>query len=122
MAAPKGHPRYGPGRTQGIPNKTTSGVREAVAAFATANVDKMSEWLNSINDPARKLELFLRALEFHVPKLARTGSISGLAGEALTPPPSGLMIVPAAFDPDTWERVVADQQARLVASRGGSNE
>jgi hypothetical protein len=121
MAAPKGHRRYGPGRAQGIPNKTTLAVREAVAAFATANVDKMSEWLNSIGDPARKLELFLRALEFHVPKLART-EVSGADGEALPSQPTGLMIVPAALDPGAWERVVAEQQARLMASRGNTGE
>lgn len=60
------------GRVAGTPNKTTKDVREAIAVFALANVDKMGDWLNSIDDPAKRLDLYLRALEYHVPKLART--------------------------------------------------
>jgi len=54
------------------PNKTTLDVREAIAAFASANVGSMGEWLNQIDDPAKRLDLFLRAIEYHIPKLART--------------------------------------------------
>lgn len=32
-------------RPKGSPNKTTSEVREAIAAFAAANVDNMGVWL-----------------------------------------------------------------------------
>lgn len=59
------------GRTKGTPNKSTAEVREAIAAFASANVDQMGDWLNAIDDPVKKLDLFLRAIEYHVPKLAR---------------------------------------------------
>lgn len=59
------------GRTKGTPNKSTAEVREAIAAFASANVDNMGVWLNLIDDPVKKLDLFLRAIEYHVPKLAR---------------------------------------------------
>jgi hypothetical protein len=31
----------------------------------------MGVWLAEIDDPAKRLDLYLRALEFHVPKLAR---------------------------------------------------
>lgn len=60
------------GRTAGTPNKTTRDVREAIAIFAQDNVEQMSTWLNAIDDPAKRLDLYLRALEYHVPKLART--------------------------------------------------
>ena len=60
------------GRTKGTPNKSTAEVREAIAAFASANVAQMGKWLNAIDDPGKKLDLFLRAIEYHVPKLART--------------------------------------------------
>ena len=59
------------GRTAGTPNKVTKDVREAIAAFASANVDSMGEWLNAVEDPAKRLDLYLRALEHYVPKLAR---------------------------------------------------
>ena len=59
------------GRTKGTPNKSTGEVREAIAAFASANVDQMGEWLNAIESPEKKLDLFLRAIEYHIPKLAR---------------------------------------------------
>lgn len=59
------------GRSKGTPNKSTAEVREAIAAFASANVDKMGEWLNEIENPEKKLDLFLRAIEYHIPKLAR---------------------------------------------------
>lgn len=59
------------GRQKGTPNKLTRDVREAIATFAQANVDRMSEWLNEIEDPAKRLDLYLRALEYHIPKLGR---------------------------------------------------
>ena len=59
------------GRVKGTPNKATAEVREAIATFATANVKSMGEWLKAIDDPAKRLDLFLRALEYHVPKLGR---------------------------------------------------
>lgn len=60
------------GRQKGTPNKSTGEVREAIAAFASANVDQMGIWLNEIESPEKKLDLFLRAIEYHIPKLART--------------------------------------------------
>jgi hypothetical protein len=68
---PKGLPKTG-GRQPGSPNKTTLDVREAIAAFASANVGQMSEWLDAIEDPAKKMDLYLRAIEYHIPKLGRT--------------------------------------------------
>ena len=62
------------GRVKGTPNKVTADVRAAIAAFAEANISKLQTWLDAIaaKDPARAAELLLRALECHVPKLART--------------------------------------------------
>ena len=52
----------------------TADVRAAIAAFAEANVGKCQSWLDAVaeKDPARALELFVRLLEYHVPKLARS--------------------------------------------------
>jgi hypothetical protein len=67
------------GRPKGSPNKTTASVREAIATFAQENVSKMGEWLNEVEDPAKRLDLYLRALEYHVPKLGRVEQ-TGLDG------------------------------------------
>lgn len=80
------------GRQQGTPNKTTRDVREAIAAFAEANVDKMGEWLAAVADgdaeqerkadPGKALDLYLRAIEYHIPKLGRT-ELTGKDGKSL---------------------------------------
>lgn len=59
------------GRPKGSPNKATKDVREAIAVFATAHAESMGEWLTAVEDPAKRLDLYLRALEYHIPKLAR---------------------------------------------------
>mgnify|MGYP000899085298 CR=1 FL=1 len=59
------------GRTKGTPNKATTDVRAAIAAFAQDNFGQMSEWLNQIEDPAKRMDLYLRAIEYHIPKLGR---------------------------------------------------
>ena len=60
------------GRKAGVPNKATGEVKAAIAAFTSANVDKLDEWLNSIEDPAKRLDLYFKALEYTMPKLARS--------------------------------------------------
>lgn len=65
--------RYG-GRTKGTPNKITIDVRLAIAKIAQDNVGKFQDWLDTVAeiDPARAAELYLRAIEYHIPKLGRT--------------------------------------------------
>lgn len=70
--------KYG-GRQKGVPNKVTTDVREAIAVFAQANVEKIDGWLNEIEDPAKRLDLYLRAIEYHIPKLGRQ-ELTGLEG------------------------------------------
>jgi len=69
-----GEGKPGPGRPKGMPNRTTVAVREAIAAFAEANVDKLQIWLDKTaeKNPDKAADLFLRALEYFTPKLART--------------------------------------------------
>lgn len=69
-----GEGKPGPGRPKGVPNRATAAVREAIALFAEQNVGKLQAWLDEIakRNPDRAAELYLRALEYHIPKLART--------------------------------------------------
>ena len=68
------------GRPKGSPNKATAEVRAAIATFAENNAHKLEEWLNAVAeggngrapDPAKAADLFLKAIEYHIPKLART--------------------------------------------------
>jgi len=76
---PKGE-KFG-GRVKGTPNKATQDVRAAIAMFAEANVSKLQEWLQATADgdpengvkpdPAKAADLYLKAIEYHIPKQAR---------------------------------------------------
>ena len=67
------------GRPVGSVNLTTRYVREKIAALADKGADKVWEWLEEVEDPAKRVELFLRAIEYHIPKLART-EVTGADG------------------------------------------
>jgi hypothetical protein len=68
------------GRPKGSPNRATADVRAAIATFAEGNAHKLQEWLDRVAegsggikpDPAKAADLYLRAIEYHIPKLART--------------------------------------------------
>lgn len=64
------------GRQKGTPNKTTQAVRDAIAVFAEGNVGRLQEWLDRIaeDDPSKAADLFVKLLEYHVPKLSRSDS------------------------------------------------
>lgn len=65
--------RHG-GRGKGTPNKSTARVREAVSRIADNNIESVQKWLEDIEDPKQRLDLFIRLLEYHIPKLARVES------------------------------------------------
>ena len=62
------------GRKAGVGNKTTVEVREAIALIAQRNVDKFNTWLGQVADvdPYKAADLYLKMIEYHIPKLART--------------------------------------------------
>jgi hypothetical protein len=67
-------PRAGKGRKKGVPNKATGDVRKAIALIAEKGVSKLDGWLTRIGrkNPAKAMDLYLRMLEYHIPKLTRT--------------------------------------------------
>ena len=83
-------PAAGMGRIKGVPNKTTQNVREMIAMVAEQNAAKFAEWLERVAegdaktkpDPGKAAELYLKAIEYHIPKLART-EVSGSNGTPL---------------------------------------
>ena len=62
------------GRKAGVGNKTTVDVRHAIALIAQENAGNFATWLNQVasEDPGKAADLFLKAIEYHIPKLART--------------------------------------------------
>ena len=76
----------GQGRPKGIPNKTTRDVREAIALLAESTVGQVEGWLKAVaaEDPAKALDLWLKLVEYHVPKLARTEMTGANGGPVIT--------------------------------------
>ncbi len=70
MPFAKGH-KLG-GSRKGKPNKATRDVREAIAKIAQRHIGKVEQWISEIDDPAKRVGLFLDMCEYHIPKLART--------------------------------------------------
>lgn len=75
MPFEKGH-KLAKGRQRGSMNRATADVREAIAKLAENLAPEVEGWLSSVasEDPGRAIDLYLRAIEYHVPKLARTES------------------------------------------------
>ena len=72
------------GRKAGVSNKTTADVREAIALIAQRNIGNFEAWIGQVatTDPYKAADLFLKAIEYHIPKLARTEQ-GGLDGRAI---------------------------------------
>jgi hypothetical protein len=86
------------GRKPGTLRKTTVDVRAAIAQFAQDNVEQMSAWLCQIVDPAKRLDLYLRAIEYHIPKLGRMELTGANGGPVQTERIERLIVDPANPD------------------------
>lgn len=72
-AARKKPPSAGRGRKKGELNHTTRDVREMIAMVAEKNAHKLDAWLTKVGkrNPAQAIDLYLRMIEYHIPKLSR---------------------------------------------------
>jgi hypothetical protein len=75
--------KYG-GRRKGTPNRVTADVRAAIAQIAQRNVEKFEGWLERTakKNPAKAADLFLAAIEYHIPKLSRA-ELTGEGGKPI---------------------------------------
>ena len=73
--------KTGGGSRQGVPNRATADVRQAIALIAQRNVGNFETWLGEValEDPGKAADLYLKAIEYHIPKLARS-EVSGPDG------------------------------------------
>lgn len=84
MGAPKGSVMNPAGRPAGIPNRSTTMAREAIARFVDDNSEKLQSWLEQIaeENPQAAFECFMKVVEYHVPKLNRT-EVTGKDGDPM---------------------------------------
>lgn len=75
----------GPGRPRGVANKLTQQTRAVLVELASANAHRAQEWLDQVarDDPATALALYLRLLEYAVPKPQRADPKAEAAAEPL---------------------------------------
>ena len=62
------------GRVKGTPNKATATAREAIAKLADESAEDFLGWVKAVakTDPEAAAKLWLAAIEYHIPKLARS--------------------------------------------------
>lgn len=59
--------KYG-GRKPGTPNKTTAEIKEALNAFIGTNIDKLQEDFDAIEEPEKRMQLFIKLMNYVVPQ------------------------------------------------------
>ena len=68
MPFEKGHKKLG-GRKQGIPNKSTTQIRELLNSVLQEEIKLVPEHFNAITDPKQRLDALAKLLPFIAPKM-----------------------------------------------------
>jgi len=81
----KGRTNNPNGRKKGIPNKSTTVAREAIAKFVDKNTHRLEKWLDEIAEESPKdaFEAVMKVMEYHVPKLARQEHVDELGNKII---------------------------------------
>lgn len=76
----------GPGRPAGSANRTTTEIREALSGLVVENAPRLQEWLDRTakHNPKAAFEIYVKLVEFVVPKLARHAIESHAEPHAIT--------------------------------------
>lgn len=82
MPAPKNNNFNPKGRPKGAPNKTTTEIRQAYQSFVEGNIPQFEEWLQHIEDPAKRFDIIIKISEYFIPKLNRQ-EVTGSDGKDL---------------------------------------
>ena len=82
MPAPKKNNFNPKGRPKGAPNKTTKEIREAYQSFVEDRIPEFEQWLQNIEDPAKRFDVVIKLSEYFVPKLNRQ-ELTGSDGQDL---------------------------------------
>ena len=92
----------GPGRKKGIPNKSTTFAREAIARLVDGNADRLQGWLDAIAEiegPLAAWKCLQDVMEYHIPKLARTEHVGDGGGPIRVQAVEWTVVNPAGEDP-----------------------
>jgi hypothetical protein len=62
------------GRVKGAPNKVSARAKDMLAAFIDNTAYQFEQWVTRVakDDPYKACDIYLKALEYNLPKLART--------------------------------------------------
>jgi hypothetical protein len=73
------------GRPKGAENKETKRLREAISAITEGGVEDFQRALNEVleENPSKYLELYLKLLEYTMPKLRSIDTNLGISDEAI---------------------------------------